>query len=44
MRLRARHYRTGQLLDLVCEHGKIARVDVATAENAAAPRSLIPDS
>ena len=26
MRLRARHYRTAQLLDLVCEHGKIARI------------------
>ena len=37
MRLRARHYRTGQLLDIVCEHGKIARLDVSTAEDAAAP-------
>src|SRR5437016_4752801 len=26
MRLRARHYRTGQPLDLVGEHGKIARL------------------
>jgi N-acetylglucosamine-6-phosphate deacetylase len=37
MLLRARHYRTGQLLDLVCEHGKIARIDVAAANDAAAP-------
>src|SRR4051794_24221557 len=37
MRLRARHYRTGQLLDLVCEQGKIARLDVIANDNAAAP-------
>lgn len=29
MRLRARHYRTNQRLDLVCEHGKIQRMEPA---------------
>jgi N-acetylglucosamine-6-phosphate deacetylase len=37
MRLRARHYRTGQLLDIVCEQGKIARLDVAAAGSDDAP-------
>src|SRR5438270_1237862 len=27
MRLRARHYRSAQLLDIVCENGKIARTE-----------------
>ena len=29
MRLRARHYRTGQRLDFICEHGIIARTEPA---------------
>jgi N-acetylglucosamine-6-phosphate deacetylase len=29
MRLRARHYRTGQSLDILCEQGKIVRVEPA---------------
>jgi N-acetylglucosamine-6-phosphate deacetylase len=37
MHFRARHYRTGQLLDLVCEHGKIARIDAVAIDDAAAP-------
>lgn len=31
MRLRARHYRTALPLDITCEHGKIARIEPATA-------------
>lgn len=34
MRLRARHYRTAQPLDIVCEHGKITRVESATNQPA----------
>ncbi len=32
MRLRAGHYRTGQPLDVLCEQGKIARVEPASAQ------------
>jgi N-acetylglucosamine-6-phosphate deacetylase len=32
MRLRARHYRTAQPLDILCEHGKIVRVEPAGQE------------
>src|SRR6266851_3997742 len=37
MRLRARHYRTGQLLDIVCEQGRIARLDPSSATDLDAP-------
>jgi N-acetylglucosamine-6-phosphate deacetylase len=37
MRLRARHYRTGQLLDIHCEHGKIARFDPSATTDPDAP-------
>lgn len=36
MRLRARHYRTGNPLDIVCEHGKIVRVEPAGQQPALA--------
>jgi N-acetylglucosamine-6-phosphate deacetylase len=34
MRIRARHYATGELIDLVCRHGRIASVGPAEAEPA----------
>ena len=34
MNLRARHYRTAQPLDIVCEHGKVVRVAPAGAQRA----------
>src|SRR6516164_3809354 len=37
MRLCARDYRTAQSLDIVCEHGKIARVDAAPTDDTTAP-------
>jgi N-acetylglucosamine-6-phosphate deacetylase len=37
MRLCARHYRTGRLLDLVCAHGKIQGLDAAATDDADAP-------
>jgi len=37
MRLCARDYRTAQSLDIVCEHGKIARVDAAPTNDTTVP-------
>src|SRR5262245_11102647 len=34
MRLRARHYRTAQPLDVVCEQGKITRLDAVSTQGA----------
>jgi N-acetylglucosamine-6-phosphate deacetylase len=36
MHLRARHYRTAQSLDIVCAHGKVARVDAAPTNDTTA--------
>lgn len=41
MRLRARHYRTGQRLDILCEHGKIARIEPAGTQAADAEADWI---
>ena len=41
MRLRARHYRTAQPLDLICEHGKIVRVESTTSQPADAEAEWI---
>src|ERR1019366_1905990 len=41
MRLRARHYRTAQLLDVTCEHGKIARIELASNQPAHAEAEWI---
>jgi N-acetylglucosamine-6-phosphate deacetylase len=41
MRLRARHYRTAQMLDVVCERGKIARLETPSAQPADAEAEWI---